>query len=286
MDKSSEEAGYNANYVQAFEFYLQQSEEHKAICAFMDKVLPDEFTRIGEGKSSFNVLGVGSGGGEMDAHMLHILQSRLPATPVSVDVVEPSKKLIDNFKALVARTPSLQKIPFTWNAIACGEYEKQVKGNKRFDFIHMIQMLYYVDDYVATIKFFQGLLRENGRLLIIHEGGGSGWATLWKTYKKELCTRSISNYISASDIKDQLKALGLKFEEHLAPNTLDMTDCFTEGSKKGQLLLDFMTDQNFHTTMTPETRAGVLDLLRNKCSTVKNGRILFDCGLSCLVVHT
>lgn len=32
-------------------------------------------------------------------------------------------------------------------------------------------MLYYVDDYVAVIKFFHSLLREKGRLMIIHEGG-------------------------------------------------------------------------------------------------------------------
>lgn len=136
--------------------------------------------------------------------------------------------------ASVAKAASLQKIPFTWNAVSCTEYEKQVKDTKattRYDFIDMIQvqlfyhrkwfvhhapkqcgdsnvilsltggqlhvydlswpiyplqMLYYMDDYVAVIKFFHSLLREKGRLMIIHEAGtlqtsvaSSGQVTHW-----------------------------------------------------------------------------------------------------------
>ena len=32
-------------------------------------------------------------------------------------------------------------------------------------------MLYYVDDYAATLKFFHSLLKTNGRILIVHEAG-------------------------------------------------------------------------------------------------------------------
>ncbi|XP_055727946.1 histamine N-methyltransferase-like isoform X2 [Salvelinus fontinalis] len=247
-------AGYEGRYVQGFQFYLKHSEEHKAIREFVDKVLPGEFTRIGEGKSKMDVLGVGSGG------------------------------------ALVKKTPSLQKIPFSWHTMTCGEYEKQVKDKreiKRFDFIHMIQMLYYVDDYPGTIKFFHNLLKENSKLLIVHEAAGSGWETLWKTHRKELCTKSVSDYLSAGDIKVHLERLGLKYDEHLIPNTMDITDCFTNGDEMGELLLDFMTDQDhFHQSLTPDLRASILDLLRNRCSTEKEGRILFDCSFSCLLVYS
>lgn len=283
-------AGYEGRYVQGFQFYLKHSEEHKAILGYVDKVLPGEFTRIGEGKSKMDVLGVGSGGGEMDAHILSILQSKLPATALTADIVEPSFHLTDNFKALVEKTPSLQKIPFSWHTVTCGEYEKQVKDKreiKRFDFIHMIQMLYYVDDYPGTIKFFHNLLKENSKLLIVHEAAGSGWDTLWKTYRKELCTKSISDYLSAGDIKVHLERLELQYDEHLIPNTLDITDCFTTGDEMGELLLDFMTEQDhFHQSLTPDLRASILDLLRNRCSTEKEGRILFDCSMSCLLVYS
>ncbi|XP_029575562.1 histamine N-methyltransferase-like isoform X3 [Salmo trutta] len=103
--------GYEGHYVQGFQFYLKHSEEPKDGLVYVDKVLPGEFTRIGEGKSKMDVLGVVSGGGEMDAHIL----------PLTADIVEPSIQLTDNFKALVEKTPSLQKIPFSWHTVTCGE---------------------------------------------------------------------------------------------------------------------------------------------------------------------
>lgn len=32
-------------------------------------------------------------------------------------------------------------------------------------------MLYYVEDLAETIRFYQGLLKENGRLMIVIEAG-------------------------------------------------------------------------------------------------------------------
>ncbi|KAG7464150.1 hypothetical protein MATL_G00184210 [Megalops atlanticus] len=281
--------GYQGRYVQGFQMYLQRSQEHQVIQAFMDRVLPAEFARIGEGKKSLDVLGVGSGGGEMDAHLLSVLQSKLPGIPITADVVEPSAELTDSFRALVAKTPSLQNVPFTWHLKTCAEYEsmvKEKKETKRFDFMHMIQMLYYVTDCSATIKFFHSLLRENGQLLIIHEAANGGWEKLWKTYRKELCTKTISSYLSAGDIRALLQEMGLRYEEHSIPNTLDISDCFLPGHQAGEQLLDFMTEQDhFHQSLTPEVRAGILHLLRNGCSVETEGRVLFDCSLTALLVR-
>ncbi|XP_012685775.2 histamine N-methyltransferase-like [Clupea harengus] len=289
MATTTVQAGYEGDYVQRFQFFLQHSGEHTVMREFMDKVLPGEFARIGEGKSDLNFLGVGSGQGEMDSHMLNILQSKFPTTQIDAHIVEPSIALIENFKASVAKSPNLQKVPFAWNAVSCAEYEKQVKDTKdtkRFDFMNMIQMLYYMDDYAAAIKFFHSLLREKGRLMIIHEAAGSSWATLWSTFAKDLCTKSVTKYISAADVKGKLDKLGLKYEEHSIPNTMDITECFVEGSKLGAMLLDFMTDQDsFQKAYSPEMRAKILDLLRDKCSTEKNGRRLFDCSLTCFLIQ-
>ena len=44
---------------------------------------------------------------------------------------------------LVAKTPSLQDVPFAWHNMTTAEYEKEVtakKDIKRFDLIHMIQV--------------------------------------------------------------------------------------------------------------------------------------------------
>lgn len=286
---ASNQAGYEGDYVERFQFYLEHSGEHTAMRTLFDKALPAEYARIAEGKSDLKFLGVGSGQGEMDCHMLNLLQSTLPKLAISADVLEPSSALIKNFKDSVAKSSSLEKIPFTWNNLSCDQYEKQVrdsKETKKFDFIHMIQMLYYLEDYAASIKFFHSLLREKGKLMIIHEAASSGWGTLWSVFTKELCTKSVNKYISAADVRVQLDNLGLKYEEHSIPNTMDITECFVDGSTLGAKLLDFMTDQDsFEKAFSAEMKTKIFDLLRNKCVIERDGRKWFDIGLTCFLIH-
>lgn len=57
--------------------------------------------------------------------------------------------------ALVAKTPNLAKIPFTWHIMHSGDYEKavQAKGTmKKFDFIHMIQVPEHQHVHVGLIN--------------------------------------------------------------------------------------------------------------------------------------
>ncbi|XP_063744445.1 histamine N-methyltransferase A-like isoform X2 [Eleginops maclovinus] len=289
MAAEAKQTCYEGSCVQSFQFYLEHSEEHEAILQCVHNLLPGEFQRIGAGKSSLDILGVGSGGGEMDTQMLTLLQSTFPAIPITADIVEGSSKLTDNFKALVAKTANLQNIPFGWYIMNSGEYEKQVKAKgdmKKFDFIHMIQMIYYVDNLADTIRFFHSLLKNNGRLMIIIEAANGGWDTLWKTYKKELCVDAITEYRSSGEIIACLKSLGLKYDEHTIPNSFDISECYNPSSQIGQRLLNFMTAQDhFEQYFTPEIRAGMLDLLRNKCSTEKDGKVLFNSTLKCILVH-
>lgn len=61
--------------------------------------------------------------------------------------------------ALVAKTTNLQKIPFVWHIMSSEDYERQVKAKgdmKRFDFIHMIQVLrlYFLDIQLRFTALF------------------------------------------------------------------------------------------------------------------------------------
>ncbi|XP_078117694.1 histamine N-methyltransferase-like [Sander vitreus] len=289
MAAEANQTCFEGRTLQNFQVYLEQSGDHKASLWCVHNILPGEFKRIGAGKSSLDVLGVGSGGGEMDAQMLTLLQSTFPAVPITADIVEGSSQLTDNFKALVAKTTNLQKIPFAWYIMHSEDYERQVKEKgdmKTFDFIHMIQMIYFVDNLADTIKFYHSLLKKNGRLMIIVEADNSGWDVLWKTYTKELCVGAITECRSSGEVIACLKSQGLKYEEHVIPNTFDITECFNPSSQTGQCLLNFFTvKDNFYQSFTPEIRAGMLDLLRNKCSTEKDGRVFFNNNVSCILVY-
>ncbi|KAK7940002.1 hypothetical protein WMY93_003328 [Mugilogobius chulae] len=248
------ETCYQDCCVQSFQFYLEHSGEHQAILQCVQSVLPGEFSRIGAGKSSLDVLGVGSGGGQMDVGIVTLLQSTFPSAQMTADIVEGSKELIDNFKALVAKTASLKNVQFQWHIMTSEDYIKkvqEVQPLKKYDFIHMIQMIYYVEDMAAAIQFYHGLLKENGRLMIIVEIGNGGWDTLWKTHKKDLCTHTITEYRSSGEVKACLDKLGLKYDEHTIPNTFDISECFNPKSKLGCDLLNFMTAKDdFHASLT------------------------------------
>nr|XP_057938338.1 histamine N-methyltransferase-like [Doryrhamphus excisus] len=280
---------YDGSHVDNFEFYLQHSGEHEAILHFLMKHLQEEFKRIAAGKSVLAVLGVGSGGGQVDVQMLSLMQSTFSALPITADIVEGSTELVAKFKGLVMKTDNLQKIPFVWHTMPSEEYIEKAKGRgdvKTFDFIHMIQMLYYVDDLTETIKFYHSLLNKNGRLMIIIESATSGWDTLWRTFPKELCNEMLPEYHSSSDVLASLKSLGLKYEEHCIPNTFDITECFDPNSKTGQRLISFMTGrEHFYQSFTPQIRAEILNLLRSRCGTEKEGKVYFNSNLSCIFVH-
>lgn len=223
--------------------------------------------------------------------MLSLLQSVFPAVPITADIVDGSIQLTESFKALVANTANLQKIPFTWHIMNSEDYEKQENAKedkKKFDFIHMIHVLYYVDDLNETLKFHHSLLKNNGRILIILNAATSSWVPLWSTYLKEFSagTNTDKPKVTSADVIACLKSQGLKYDEFVIPNSFDITECFNPSSAIGERLLSFMTSQaHFSQSFTPDIRAGILDLLRNKCSTVKDGRVSFDSTFSCILVH-
>lgn len=67
---------------------------------------------------------------------------------------------------------------------------------------------------------------------------------------------------------------------------MDITECFTEGDEKGELLLDFLTEVlDFSKTASPELKDGVLNLLRHPdCSVESSGKVIFNNNLGVIVI--
>lgn len=256
---------------------------------FIHNILPDILASIGGGKSHLDIIGVGSGAGEIDLEIFSELRLKHPGVTVDYEVVEPSSQQLKKYRATVSEKPDLDFIKFTWNQMTASEFEeqwKQKKMTKKFDFIHMIQMLYYVKDPGATVSFFQTLLNKSGKLLIILVSDASGWAKLWKTYKDQLCYAEIDQCVTTGDIRSFLDSGGRSYRSFKLPSQFDITECFTDGDEKGELLLDFLTEvQDFSKTASPELKAGVLQLLRHPdCSVESAGRVIFNNTLEVLVV--
>ncbi|NXL56125.1 HNMT methyltransferase, partial [Chordeiles acutipennis] len=279
-----------ARYLQSFRLFLANSTEHQSMQEFMERQLPAVIGSIGNGKSTINILSVGGGAGEIDLLILSKIQARYPGVTINNDVIEPSADQISKYKERVAGTSNLENVKFTWHEETAYEYESRMnaeKKSKKWDFIHMIQMLYYVKDIPATIRYFHSLLEAQAKLLIILVSGASGWETLWNKYGSSFPVGDLCSYVSSANIKSILDSTGLKYQVHELPSHMDITSCFIEGNKDGELLLDFLTETcDFSKTAPPELKHQVIEELRKPgCSEKRDGKVLFNNNLSVIVIE-
>lgn len=275
----------NSRYAESFCLFLQNSTEHQCMQDFMETKLAAIVSSIGDGKSVINVLGVGSGSGEVDLQMLSKIHDRYPGVSINNTIVEPNPEQLLRYKERVAKTPGLDHITFHWNKKTSTEFEVQVKGEKhdtKYDFIHMIQMLYYVEDIPATLKFFTSLLSAEGKLLIILVAGTSGWSTLWKKYSSRLPLNDRCLYIT-----EMLSSMGAKYQSYDLQTVMDISECFVEGNRNGELLLDFLTEIcDFKKNAPADLRDAVMeDLKSSGCSSIRDGKVIVHNNVRVIVVE-
>lgn len=280
----------HSRYVESFRLFLLNSTEHQCMQRFIDTQFPGIVSSIGKDKSVIDILGIGSGSGEIDLQMIGKIQSRHPGVAISNQIVEPSAEQIIGYKERVAKAPNLGAVSFSWHRQTSSEYERQVNEEKQmrsYDFIHMIQMLYYVKDVPATLRFFKSCLAPNGKLLIILVSGNSGWSTLWKKHGPRLPLNDLCLYVTAGDIAQMLSSMGARFQSYELPSDMDITECFIEGNRNGEMLLDFLTETcDFKRNAPADLREQILcDLKSPECSTTRDGKVIFNNNLSVIVVE-
>uniref|UniRef100_A0A8D0EH83 Histamine N-methyltransferase n=1 Tax=Salvator merianae TaxID=96440 RepID=A0A8D0EH83_SALMN len=280
----------HSHYVESFRLFLEKSTEHQCMLEFFQKKLPGIIESIGDGKSTINVLSVGGGAGEIDLQILATIQAKYPKIIIHNDVIEPSAEQIITYKERVAEASNLENIKFTWHKETSLEYENRMKASKemrKWNFIHLIQMLYYVKDIPATIKFFHSLLDPGAKLLIILVSETSGWARLWKKYGSRLPLNDLCLYVSSVDVEEILDAAGLNYQSYELPSSMDITDCFLDGNKNGELLLDFLTETcNFTATAPLDLKKEIVeDLKKPECSEERGGKYFFNNNLCAIVIE-
>uniref|UniRef100_A0A4X1SZX3 Histamine N-methyltransferase n=1 Tax=Sus scrofa TaxID=9823 RepID=A0A4X1SZX3_PIG len=270
----------HGRYVESFRRFLNNSTEHQCMQEFMDKQLPGIIASIGDTNSEIKILSIGGGAGEIDLQILSKVRAQYPGIRINNEVVEPSAEQITKYKELVAKTSNLENIKFAWHKETSSEYQNRMMQKKelqKWDFIHMIQMLYYVEDIPATLKFFHSLLASHAKILIILVSGASGWDKLWKKYGSRLPRDDLCQYVTSSDLTQMLDKLGIKYECYDLLSTMDISDCFIDGNENGDLLWDFLTETcHFNATAPPDLKEEIMkDLQEPEFSVKKGGKVLF-----------
>lgn len=94
--------------------------------------------------------------------------------------------------------------------------------------------------------------------------------------------------MTTGDIKSILDSKGVSYKSYELPSQMDITECFTEGDEKGELLLDFLTEVlNFSKVAPPELKTGVMELLRHPdCSVESEGKVIFNNNLGVIVIDS
>lgn len=149
----------------------------------------------------------------------------------------------------------------------------------------MIQMLYYVKDIPATLKFFHSLLATHAKILIILVSGTSGWDKRRRKYGSRLPWDDLCQYVT-SDLTQMLEKSELSMNvTTFYPQWTYLT--FIDGNENGDLLWDFLTETcNFSKTAPSDLKEEIMkDLQEPKFSVKKEGKVLFSNSLSFIVVE-
>ena len=155
----------------------------------------------------------------------------------------------------------------------------------KFDMVHFIHSIYYVDIEQTLIHCFEKELSEKGVFVCIVEE--LDFTTLimqieWYSYRKDL--ESKNNATTKKMIKIA-QDNGWKHEIYTQKYLIDFTDVFDEKSAEGNLLLDFFTHTlNFRETADKQQVEETLALIKDN-TIVKDGKLVGENDESLILIY-
>ena len=251
-------------------------------------------------RSRFNVLSVGSGTGEMDIEIMKIVKEEFQQSKTGSHMkmfnraIEPNEYSCGLYKAAIENLPSQlndQLTEFELCQQTFEEYKESQQGQEssmKFDMVHFIHSIYYVNIEQALIHCFEKELSDQGTFVCIIGGRNLRYWVSLKQRKLQWHGRNDTDsesYETAEKIIKISNDNGLKHEIYTQEYSIDVTEVFDEKSTEGNLLLDFLTHTvNFRETadkqLVEETLALIEDL-----TTVKDGKRVGDKKESLLLIY-
>ena len=172
------------------------------------------------------------------------------------------------------------------------EYRESQKGKEKsvkFDLVHFIHSIYYVDIEQAVVHCVEKEIGEHGVFVcIVADKGLTYWVTLKQPIKWHgEDTPDKKLYETAEEIAMIADKHGWKHKIHTKEytNGIDVTEVFDEKSTEGNLLLDFWTHtMNFRETADKQLVEETLALIK-ELSTMKDGKRIGEKRESILLIY-
>ena len=240
-------ASYDAHYLESFRVYRERSSESKKLFeSFQTHIPPLIQSRMVPECQQLNILSVGSAEGTTDLMILKIIGQEMQKSDHGQHIevfnraIEPNgfscglyREAIKNLSSLLGNTQTCFEIcQQTFD-----EYQETKKDEIKFDLIHFVHSIYYVDMEETLIRCIEKELSDKGHFLCVVQTTQS--LTYLVFSKQQSPTREISD--ESEKLIQIAKKHSWNYEVYTTEYAIDFTHVFDPKSTEGNLLLDFMT---------------------------------------------
>ncbi|KAK2568356.1 Histamine N-methyltransferase [Acropora cervicornis] len=271
-----------AHYIDCFNVFDTKCDQFRKIEEMLRERLPSLVPRRLHDSQQLNILSVGSGNGEKDLLVLKVIRESLRSTELKIfnRAIEPNTYFCDLYNEAIANMqtpPDDQATKFEICEQSFQQYSQHTeKEPVKFDVVHFIHSIYYVDMEEALCHCFEKELDENGVFICIVSGGDLVHLILAKQPKDwhGQGDGASQNLEMARQLVGIAKSKGWKHEAYVKEYSIDVTEVFDPKSTEGNLLLDFLTHTvNFRETAEKQLVEETLAIVRNH-TTLKDGKRL------------
>ena len=274
------------HYIDSFKLFETKSNQLRKTEEILRERLPSLVPRRLHDSQQLNILSVGSGNGEKDFLALKVIRESLRSNDNGTEVkifnrgIEPNTYFCDLYNEAIENmlTPSDdQATKFEICEQSFQEYSQHTeKYPVKFDVVHFIHSIYYLDMEEALCHCFEKELGENGVFVCIVSGLDLINLVLAKQPTNGYGQKdgAIENLEKAGQLVEIAKSKGWKHEVYMNEYSIDVTEVFDPKSTEGNLLLDFLTHTiNFRETAEKQVVEETLPVVRDH-TVFKDGKRL------------
>ncbi len=228
---------------------------------------------------SYRVLAVGSGEGDVDMLLLDEINKELIKNNIKCDisytVIERNASFIARFQDRVKSKEALMKnVSFTFHEGTFEEVTNKDKDLGKFDLVHFIHALYYIDAENALEFCMANLVAPGGCIMSVVQTEESIYAKNCRKYKGKI-PNCFDGFTVMTDqtLKPIAAKNNWKCKVVIGKRILDLTDILGESaSNEGNKLLDFFFHaEDLHKSLSEDDLKGILDHFKAH-STIEEGK--------------
>ena len=249
-------------------------------------------------RSQLNILSVGGGTGDTDVEIIKMtrkeLQSTLKWSHINIfsRCLEPNDNSRKLYKEAIHQIGDPQT-SFEVRLETSQQYQVSEKEPMKFDIVHFVHSLYYVDFEEALLHCLEHEMTEKGYFVsIMDDESLIHWVLKKQEEHLSLCNKNFYENYRDDDSYDKSRRLtqvaekhGLKYEMHSKKYLMEVTELFDEESVEGNLLLDFLTHtENFRRVADKKLVEETLALIE-RMTFIKEGKRYAETTESLVLIY-